>query len=772
MYCMIRYVALWSGVTVAAGAISTLDPDAQHVAKFFTTHCVDCHDADKLEGDFHIEPLILAPKITDSGNAFDWELILDVLNLEEMPPEKKPRPETADLLATIRWITSNLEQHHNSKVAKPSALRRLNQAEYRNTIRDLLGIEFDPSAQFPADEVAEGFDNVGQALRVSPTLLEKYLIAAEHVTARAIVAGKRPAELNIVATGNDLECDPSLGIKRDGGIELVSGREFRSRIFSQPTPIYEGNYRVKITVDPYRAHGEAVRVNLRSGPATNGPATLKNIEVFSITETTTLDLTVPLRPGETVHVSYPDGPQFPNNNAAADYTGPGIFVRKIETIGPLLPQWPLPGHRRLFAPAEGKRDLSGAENILRAFAYRAYRGPVTPEDLTPLVATFQEQSEAGADFEASIRASVQLALCSPKFIFLNLASHAQPGKQISAYELATRLSYFLWSAPPDEVLMALASSGKLLESGELSTQTERLLYDPRSEAFVSNFVGQWLKMREVGTMKPDRRFFPSYDGSLGAAMRHETEAFFTYLLQQNESIYNVLDSNFTMLNERLADHYGIPQVKGDEFRKVNLDPTLERGGVLGHASFHMITSNGTHTSPVARGVYVLSNLLGTPPPEPPPNINPIEPDTRGTTTMREQIEKHRNAPTCFECHQLIDPIGLALEGFDPVGYRRTHYLLPAPGGKTKEGPTVLTSTETADGRALSGANDLRDYLMARKHLFAHHLTEKLLVYSTGRKPTFQDGQEVLNIAFKLEDSDSGLRSLVHKIVQSKAFSQR
>ncbi len=758
------------GLAFGFASEALVEGSPEFVADFFENHCVECHNSDKMKGDFVIEPLIERTEIADTGNAFDWEMVLDMLNLEEMPPEKEPQPDEADLLTTVRWITQELETYHSeSEVETPSSLRRLNRSEYRNTIRDLLGIEFEPNDSFPADETIEGFDNVGQALRVSATLLEKYLEAAETITSRAIVEGERPERRTIVAAGDGLECDPSLGIKRDGGIELVSGREFRSRIFSKEAADYEGNYRVRMKVAPFRGKGNKVRVNVRIGPATNGPASLKTVDVFHIDEESTLEVTARLRPGEAVHVSYPDGPQFPNNGAIKDYDGPGIFVSEIETVGPLIEHWPLAGHQRLFEPAKGDRSFKGAKAILEAFARRAYRRPVKSSDLRPLFQTYRDQTREEATFEEGIRAAIQVCLCSPKFVYLNLPPKKGDMDRLDQYGLASRLSYFLWSSTPDDALLAAAASGGLSDREELEAQVERLLEDPRAESFISNFVGQWLKMREVGSMKPDRRFFPTYDGALGASMRSETERFIAHLLDEDLSIFNVLDSDFTFLNERLASHYGIDGVSGREFRKVSLDPKYERGGVLGHASFLMITSNGTNTSPVARGVYVLDNLMGTPPPDPPPNVDPIEPDTRGSTTMREQIERHRDTPTCFECHQKIDPIGLALEGFDPVGYRRSYYKVPGSGGTTKDGLEVLTHSETAEGERIEGADDLRSYLLGRKHLFARNLAEKLLVYGTGRKPDFQDDQAALEIAAKMESGESGFRTLVHEIVQSDAF---
>ncbi len=766
-----------AGATSVPGSPSVDHPhwSGEQVLDFLDRHCYECHDSLTTKGDFDIEPLYEAVEIANAKQAVVWDHVLDQLNLGEMPPPDKPQPEAADTLAVVDWITSRLHDFHTRNLDGEShpGLRRINQTEYRNAIRDLLGVDFEPGERFPADETKEGFDKVGPALRISTPLFARYLKAAEDIAEKAVVTGPKPARQAQKSSGKKIDCE--LGLRRDGGgIEIASNREARARVFPVEPVGYEGEYRVRFHVTPVRSKGKKLTVRLKTGLADKElTIPLKQVDAFSLTEPTEFETMVSIPAGETVHLSFANGAGIPTTGQQRKYKGPAVVIDWIEVDGPIVAEWPPPGHRRLFAEGTGNRDRADARAILTSFAHRAFRRSPTEEMLAPLVATYDDEIARGETFPVAIRSAVKLALCSPHFLFVgDRGGEADDDRKLRDFALAERLAFFLWSSVPDEPLLAAAAAGRLSsDRAVLRREADRMIADPKFDAFLESFVGQWLRVREVGAMQPDPRLFPTYDEALGEAMREETRRFIGHLIEEDLPIDFVLNSDFTFLNERLARHYGIAGVKGDQFRRVSLQPQHRRGGVLGHASILNVTSNGTNTSPVVRGIFVLENILGTPPPEPPPDVEPIEPDTRGATTIREQLAKHRESVTCFDCHQRIDPLGLALEGFDPIGAWRTHYKLP--GNQPRQGKPVDTSATTRDGQKLAGADDLRKYLMGRRDFFAKGLAEKLIIYSTGREPHFLDREAAAQLVMAEKgETLPGFRTLLLDLVQSEAFRRR
>lgn len=419
-------------------------------------------------------------------------------------------------------------------------------------------------------------------------------------------------------------------------------------------------------------------------------------------------------------------------------------------------------HRRIFGAESGSKDLEAARKILRTFASRAFRRPVEPAKLDRLVGLVEGKLDRDASFEEAVTVAIQAILCSPQFIYM-----VEDEGELDDYELATRLSYFLWSSMPDTELFQAAQQGTLRKPGALRDQARRMLADPKSEALVANFVGQWLGARDVGVMQPDEALFPDYDADLETAIRGETEFFFAEILRENLSALNFIDSEFTMLNERLARHYGIRGVRGSEFRRVALRPEQHRGGVLGQASVLSITSDGVRSSPVVRGVWVLTNLLGTPPSPPPDNVPDLEPDTRGTKTIRDELARHRTIASCNSCHRRIDPLGFALENYDAVGRWRTHY--PSAMGGQGRGIPVDTRSELSDGQAIDGVADLKRMLLDEKRQFSRCLTEKLLTYAIGRGPERADRETIDGLVERLEQNDHKLADLVVDVTESRPF---
>jgi hypothetical protein len=478
--------------------------------------------------------------------------------------------------------------------------------------------------------------------------------------------------------------------------------------------------------------------------------------------------------------------QVVNKVGADKYDGPGLAVQWVEYEGPLYDRWPPESHRRIFgdlpqAPApiynQSKRvevvssdAPADAERILREFARRAYRRPVTEDDLKPHLALVDAKLAEGHSFEQAIRVGLKAVLVSPSFLFLR----ESPGR-LDDFALASRLSYFLWSSMPDEALFALAAENRLHEPEVLREQVERMLADDKAAAFTQNFVGQWLGLRDIDFTEPSHILYPEYDEMLRHAMVRETELFFAEVLNQDLSLTNFVAADFSLINGRLARHYAIAGIEGSEFRKVSLPPDSHRGGVLTMASVLKVTANGTVTSPVMRGAWVLDRILGTPPPRPPADVPAIEPDIRGATTLREQLAKHRSIESCAACHAEIDPPGFALESFDVIGGWRDHYRTTGHGESVvvdgrrmpyHKGKPVDPADVLPDGRRFANIDELKQHLLADPDQLARAVTVKLLTYATGQAPTAADSPTVEAIVERVRNKAYGFRSLIHEIVQS------
>jgi mono/diheme cytochrome c family protein len=445
----------------------------------------------------------------------------------------------------------------------------------------------------------------------------------------------------------------------------------------------------------------------------------------------------------------------------SEYEGPRVRVFEMELEGPFYDSWPPPSHVALYGDLEPTE--ANARPILERFATRAFRRPVTPDELNVLVALVEGRRKLGDEPRLAIEAGLKAVLCSPAFVYLDEGSEA-----LDDYALASRLSYFLWSSMPDDELLALAAQGKLRDPAVREQQARRMLGDSRSEAFVEQFTSRWLELYKIGSMPPDpSRFRPYYNDVLEPAMKRETQLFFAHLLRENLPIGQFLDADFTFVNGSLARLYGIDGIVGSEFQRVSLTDD-RRGGLLGQASILTASANGIDTSPVIRGIWVLKNILGTPPAPPPPDVEPLEPDIRGATTIRDQLAKHRTVATCNECHRKIDPLGFALENFDPIGRWRDNY----PRGGNDDGPAIDPSGQLPDGRAFADIAELKGILQTRGDQFARCLTEKLLAYALGRLPEPTDRPVVDGIVGDLHDRGDGLQDLVVLLVRSEAFGEK
>jgi hypothetical protein len=476
---------------------------------------------------------------------------------------------------------------------------------------------------------------------------------------------------------------------------------------------------------------------------------------------------------------------------AEKYDGPGLVVQWVDAEGPLMDSWPPASHVALFGDLEQKKmpkeddpdwrevvsqnPLPDAERILRQFARRAFRRPVMEEDIQPILARVRQRLEAGYTFEQAVRVGLKAVLVSPQFLFFR-EQGPQEGGRLDDFALASRLSYFLWSSMPDEELFRLAADQKLHQPEVLRQQVERLLKDPKAAAFTREFTGQWLSLRAIDATMPDRTLYPEYDDSLKSAMLKETNLFFNEVLTQDLPLTSFVASDFTFLNERLAKHYGIPGVEGMAMRRVTLPAGSHRGGVMTMGSVLKVTANGTTTSPVLRGSWVLERILGTPPAKPPVDVEAIEPDIRGATTIREQLAKHRDVEACAGCHKKIDPPGFALESFDVIGGWRTHYRSltnngerDSQGRRVRPGPAVDPADVLTDGRRFQNIDEFKQLLLTDKDQLARNLAEKLLAYSTGAEPAPLDRPQIDVIVKRVSEQGMGFRTLIHEIVQSALF---
>jgi mono/diheme cytochrome c family protein len=768
--------------------------------KLMGQYCRECHSGEKPKGDFRIDSL--TQDFNNKANRERWLAVSEQLKAGTMPPKAKPRPPAKEAAALTEWIRGRVEAVEGARGTTQGRvpMRRLNRAEYENTVRDLLGVDLDLKEVLPPDVSVNGFDNGSEALHVSSFLMEQYLEAADKVLDAAIVNGPKPwmikKRFNIK---DEKSIKPTGSVYRhlDDSVAIFSSwasANIQVTLWQFYTH-FHGNYRFRISAYAYQTD-KPVTFHMTAG--TMQAVTEERIVGYYDVppgKPTTIEFVEKLGPRNTVRFVV-DGlgvtPPVVEKVGADNYKGPGLAIQWVEIEGPLHDTWPPPSHRRLFgdlnqatAPTPedkyrrevvSKQPIVDAERLLRDFLRRAFRRAVTDEDVKPFLARVKAKLDAKASFEQAMRVGYKAALVSPHFLFMR----EKPGK-LDDFALASRLSYFLWSSLPDEELLALAEKAKLHDPDTLRAQVERMLKDPKATAFTSNFAGQWLNLRAIDDTAPDPALYPEYDDVLKVAMVKETLLFFDEVLKNDLSLTNFVSSDFTFLNGRLAKHYSIPGVTGQEFKKVTLPKDSHRGGVLTMASVMKVTANGTTTSPVLRGAWVLDRILGTPPPKPGMDVEAVEPDIRGATTIRQQLAKHRQRPECASCHAKIDPPGFALESFDVIGGWRDNYRSVGKGepavvqGRTmryKKGPNVDAADVLPDGRKFANMDEFKQLLLKDKDQLARALAEKLLTYATGSAPAKSDRPEVEAVVARIRAKEFGFRSLVHEVVQSKLFQNK
>ena len=767
------------GVGLRLGVGRSVSPPVQAASPVFTfvdSYCLSCHDEDKKKGNLALES---AASAEPSSHPEIWEKVVRKLRARQMPPVGKDRPDEAGYNAMVARLETALDRAAATRPnpGRTATLRRLTRTEYQNAIRDLLALEVDVSAMLPADEASYGFDNVTVG-DLPPTLLDRYVSAAEKISRLAIGGGERSPGGDTIRVPPDLTQEghlEGLPVGTRGGavvpytfprsgeyeiqIRLTRDRDEHVEGLSEPhdLEVLLDRERVQLfTVKPPQGesmHATAdqhlkVRIPVAAGPHAIGVAFLKKPSLLQ----------------ETTRQPY----QAHFNSYRHPRLQPAIYA--VSILGPFGDSAvaDTPSRRRLFVTRPASPDLepAAAREILSAVMRRAYRRPVTDADLQGPLSRFRE-ARADGDFDAGIEMALSSVLVSPHFLFR--IEHDPAGLpagspyRVTDLELATRLSFFLWSSIPDAELLDVAAAGKLRQPAMLERQVRRMLADPRSSALVTNFAAQWLHLRNLDSITPDMRAFPDFDDNLRRAFRKETELFVESVIREDRSVLDLLDADYTFVNERLARHYGIPHVYGSRFRRISLDGDSVRGGLLRHGSILTVTSYATRTSPVLRGKWILDNLLGVPPPPPLPDVPALKDNTvDGSLSVRERLAEHRRNPTCASCHNLMDPLGLALEKFDAVGRRRT----------TESGIPIDASGGFPDGSRFSDVNGLEAALLRRPELFAGTLTEKLLIYANGRGLEYYDAPAVRQILRDASAKQYRLSSIVLGIVKSQPFQMR
>jgi mono/diheme cytochrome c family protein len=757
-------------------APAAVAPAPAVVDRFVEQYCIECHNSDATSGGLALDAL---DSEAVSRNAKEWEKVVRKLAARQMPPAKKPRPDerTYDAVAAALAGALDAAAARQPDPGRTDTLRRLNRTEYQNAIRDLLALEVDASALLPGDESSHGFDNVTVG-DLSPTLLDRYLGAAQKISLLAIGSPRRSPGGDTFRIRPDLTQEEHveglpLGTRggglldyhfpQDGAYEIQArlARDRNEHLEGLDEPhemvvLLDGAQVAHFTINPpVTSHDHEtldetlkVRIPVAAGPHQLGVTFLKNPS--SLLETK--------RQPYQAHFNFHRHPRMSPALYQVSITGPYEAKGSGET----------PSRRRIFVcrPARPEEEDDCARRILSTLVRRAYRRPVAGDDLQRPM-EFYRQARAEGGFDAGIEMAVSAVLVNPQFFFR--IERDPPGVaprtayRISDLELASRLSFFLWSSIPDDELLDLATAGDLGKPETLERQVRRMLADARSQSLVTNFADQWLHLRNLESITPDARLFPDFDDNLRQAFRRETELAFESIVRDDRSVLDLLRSDSTYLNERLARHYGIPYVCGDRFRRVVLDAESMRGGLLRQGSILTVTSYATRTSPVLRGKWILENLLGTPPPPPPGNVPPLKDNTIASSlSVRERLAAHRANAACARCHQLIDPPGFALENFDAVGRWRT----------VEEGKPTDATGGLPDGSQFAGVAGLEQALLDRPELFAGTLVEKLLTFALGRGVEPFDAPAVRKVVRDARGERYRFSRLIVGIATSTPFQMR
>lgn len=758
-------VVLWGTGAVEPQRVEAAKADTyqQQIAPFVKKYCVECHGSDSSEGGIALHNFDSEKSVQKSRKV--WEKVLPMLQIEAMPPveDGRERPTHDEFLAITSWLEDKLFNIDCKIDRDPGrvTVRRLNRNEYNNTVRDLLGVDFEPAKDFPSDDVGYGFDNIGDVLSVSPLLMEKYLDAAEKISEQVIVSADPAKSRKVRFAGKQLK--PG-GAAEDQG--EFYGINSTGHVIAEHKFPREGEYLLRGRAAADQAGGELAKMEF----SIDGKP-VHTFEVKGRRDPDEYEFKLRLSGG-----SHQFKAAFTNDfydpKAKRGGNDRNLYIGWLEVAGPLdVREDDLPvSHRRLIVarPAEGKSPTDAARENLRPLLRRAFRRSVTDDEVNRFLPLVETAISQGESFERGMQLALQGVLCSPSFLF-RLEADPNPNDpksrhEITQFELATRLSYFLWSSMPDDELLSLAERNELRKPGVIEQQVKRMLKDKRTEEFVENFALQWLNLRSLDELTPDPEKFPTYSPQLRDDMRRETSKFFGHILREDRSTLELLDGRFTFVNERLANHYGIGGVSGDEFRLVPLDKVSGRAGLLTQASILMVTSNPGRTSPVKRGKWIMENILGTAPPPPPPNVPSLEETQKAApgASLREQLKIHRENAICNSCHRQMDDLGFGFEHFDPIGRWRDR-----DGQHNIDASGILPS-----GDKFNGSTELIAILKGRSKQFNRCLAEKLMTYAIGRGLEYFDRCAIDKLLDAHAADGYRISALITQIVLSEPFQMR
>jgi mono/diheme cytochrome c family protein len=833
--------------SVRADAEPGVRPDAAGYGKtvepFFKTYCASCHIGEKAKGDFRVDAAALPNDFLDPATRGKWREVVNVLGSHEMPPKKSKQPPPAEVSAVIDWVSAQATRAEIARRSGVVTLRRLNCDEYHNTIRDLVGIDFDVS-RFPQDPPAGGFDNNGGALTMSPVQIETYANAARQILDIALVEGPRPKPVQWRFTPKAGTTDrdrvkldannPSVivycGANKQEGSRIVMhhyswDRSVGAHQFRVPVA---GEYAVRLraagripdraavvkSAEPHLARIRAesdrkdpkgaeyskrsydraiehfksdrmydygpprIKLTQRLGPQIR---TLAEFDVLGSPDKPHVhEFTARFTPDATV-LNFEYAYQLPVTGenwalqVSEDFPRPEVLLEWFEIEGPLYDAWPPTTHTNILfdSPLRRTDERGYAAEVLARLMRKAYRRPVEAAEVSAKMALYDAARKGGVTFVEAIKRPLTAVLVSPHFLYLVEPAGDTPdaARALTDHELAARLSYFLWSSGPDAELLKTADAGRLRDPDERARQIDRLLADPRRGSFVRNFAGQWLNLREVGSNPPAPEVFNRYDRHLELSIVRESEEFFRTVLDEDLDVRNFIKSDFVVINERLGRFYGIPGVRGDEFRKVSVPKGVHRGGVVTQASVLCVTSNGTRTSPVKRGTFVLKTMLGIDPGLPLANAGEIAPKVPGIdkATVRKRLEIHRQLDQCARCHDKIDPLGFALENFNGAGEWRDQEGFGPKGRVEKNDPKIDASAQMIDGTRIVGVDGLQAALLKQEDLFLQCLAAKLLTFALGRELGLADQPTVRAAVAHAKQNGRTLKSLVRFIANSEPF---
>jgi hypothetical protein len=750
-FCIVNTIGTLLLVAGAAAGQSSFDNDVRPV---ITKTCSPCHNDAVSSGGVNLEPFTSSSTVTTQRAG--WEKIVQKIQSGEMPPKGMPRPTQAKIDTFIQYFHDEFQKADRNTRPDPGRVtaRRLNRTEYSNTIRDLLGVDFRANQDFPTDDSGEGFDNIADVLSISPLLMEKYVNAAERIAARAVGTEPLPKPLKLVYEASSrnirridvhaVEADSLVDF--DGDYDIIVGLPGERSATAKPVKL------------GFWMDGKLIHEQM----AETKPSKLVYFSPFSDAQ-----MRLFLPQGDHVFRAGFIDDDFPNSLSEKDYYSAkkNKYPASITFMGP-FPSKVESESRKKILVCDPKTGQACIQKIVATLAHRAWRRPVTAAEVASLMKFVAMAKQNGEDLDHGIQLALEAMLVSPHFLF-RIEHDPNPTDaanvhRVSDVELASRLSYFLWSSMPDGPLLALAETGKLHEAGALDAQVKRMLADSRSGALAENFAGQWLEIRNLDSVKPDPDRYMIWGPELRNAMKTETRMFFEYILRENRPLSEFIDAKYTFLNERLAKFYGIGGVTGPDFRKVELT-TDQRGGILTQASVLTVSSYPTRTSPTIRGKYILNNILGTPPPPPPADVPALDASKVGSeVSLRKQLEEHRSNAVCASCHTKMDVLGFGLDNYNAIGKWRTmDGKFPIDAGGTLPG-----------GKSFTTPTEMRAILLSEMPLFSHCVIEKMLTYALGRGLQPYDSRTVNEIANRLAESNYPFQSIIYETVHSLPFQSR